>query len=149
MERFHLLCTVSIILIKDNKVFLIRRANTGFFDGMYEVPAGHLDGGEPITKAASREAKEEAGIDIKAEDLKVVHIMHRYGSQKERIEFFLVAENWIGEPRNVEPEKCDHADWFDMDNLPENLVPKFKHALTQFRAGEIFSEFDWEKKSEN
>jgi 8-oxo-dGTP diphosphatase len=115
MDRFTFLATVNIFLIKENKILLIRRADTGFFDGSYEAPAGHIDGGEPVRKAAAREALEEVGASINPEDLKVVHVMHRYGQKAERIEFFLVAEKWEGGPENKEPEKCDDVAWFSLD----------------------------------
>lgn len=143
MDRFTFLATVNIFLIKEKKILLIRRANTGFFDGSYEAPAGHIDGGEPVRKAAAREALEEVGVSINTNDLKVVHVMHRYGQKAERIEFFLVAEKWEGEPENKEPEKCDDVAWFPLDALPENMVPKSRHALEQYLGGNIFSEYDW------
>ena len=143
MDRFTFLATVNIFLIKDNKILLIRRANTGFFDGSYEAPAGHIDGGEPVRKAAVREAFEEVGVTIDPENLRVVHVMHRYGEKAERIEFFLVAEKWEGEPQNKEPDKCDDIGWFSLDDLPTNMVPKSKYALEQYLAGNIFSEYDW------
>lgn len=144
MERFQLLCTVSIILIRDGKICLLRRAHTGYYDGAFEVPAGHIDGGEPIRKAAAREAKEEIGIDIKIDDLSVVHVMHRYGAKNERIEFFLIAHAWEGEPRNTEPETADAIGWFGLHQLPEQMVPKCRYALEKYLAGEYFSEYDWE-----
>ncbi len=143
MERHTFLATVNILLLKEDKILLIRRSNTGFFDGSYEAPAGHIDGGEPVRKAAAREAFEEVGLTIRPEDLKVVHVMHRYGEKAERIEFFLVAEKWEGEPQNNEPDKCDDVAWFPLNNLPENMVPKSKHALVQYLKGEVFSEYDW------
>ena len=147
MDRFTFLATVNIFLIKEGKILLIRRANTGFFDGSYEAPAGHIDGGEPVRKAAAREALEEVGVSINPEDLHVVHVMHRYGQKAERIEFFLTAEKWEGEPENREPDKCDDIAWFPLNSLPENMVPKSHHALEQYLKGETFSEYDWEQKA--
>lgn len=144
MDRFSLLATVCVFLIKDEKIFLIRRANTGYFDGSYEAPAGHIDGGEPVRRAAAREALEEVGVVINPEDLRVVHVMHRNGQKAERIEFFLVADVWNGEPKNCEPDKADDSGWFSIKELPENMVPKCKHAIEQYQAGNIFSEYDWE-----
>lgn len=131
-------------MIKDGKILLIRRANTGYFDGSYEAPAGHIDGGEPVRQAAAREALEEVGVSINPQDLRVVHVMHRNGIKTERIEFFLIAEKWEGEPKNCEPDKADDIGWFPLDALPENFVPKSKHALEQYLVGNIFSEYDWE-----
>lgn len=143
MERFKFLATVSILLIKENKLLLIRRANTGWHDGDFELPCGHIDGGEQVTKAAAREAFEEIGIKINRGDLKVIHVMHRYGEEKERIEFFLIADKWIGEPKNNELDKCDMVSWFPINDLPVNMVPKSKHAIIEYQNKNFFSEFDW------
>lgn len=143
MERFQLLVTVNILLIKDSKILLARRANTGFYDGYYECPSGHIDGKETIRKAAVRELMEEVGVIAKVEDLKVVHVVHRYGEKNERVEFYLVAEKWEGEPSIKEFDKCDDVAWFSLDKFPENMVPKTKAAIDSYLAGEIYSEFDW------
>lgn len=143
MERFQLLVTVNILLIKDSKILLARRANTGFYDGYYECPSGHIDGKETIRKAATRELMEEVGVIAKVEDLKVVHVVHRYGEKNERVEFYLVAEKWEGEPSIKEFDKCDDVAWFSLDKFPENMVPKTKAAIDSYLAGEIYSEFDW------
>jgi len=65
-EKFKLIPTSHLILIKDNKILLLRRFNTGYEDGNYSVVAGHLEGNETFIQAMVREAKEEADIDIKA-----------------------------------------------------------------------------------
>ena len=141
MERFRLLVAVYLFLIKDDKILLLRRYNTGWNDGNYSLPAGHIDEGETASNAMVREAQEEIGVLIQAKDLDMVHVMHR---AKERIEFFFVAKNWQGEPVNTEPDKCDDVRWFPLDNIPSNLIPSVKAALEKYQAGETFSEFGWE-----
>ena len=69
---------------------MLRRFNTGYEDGNYSVIAGYLEGNETVIAAMIREAREEAGISIAAEDLRVVGVMHRF-SIHERIDFFLTA----------------------------------------------------------
>lgn len=63
-EQFKLVPAVYLVLRNDNRVLLLRRANTGYQDGKYRLVAGHLDGDELGTTAVVREAKEEAGIDF-------------------------------------------------------------------------------------
>ena len=69
MTRFKLIPEAHIVLLKEDQIFLLQRANTGYADGQYALIAGHIDGGEPAHLAACREAKEEAGIIINPDDL--------------------------------------------------------------------------------
>jgi ADP-ribose pyrophosphatase YjhB (NUDIX family) len=142
-ERFKLIPTSHLILVKDNEILLLRRFNIGYEDGKYSVIAGHLDGNETFIQAIIREAREEAGIDIKSEDLQVVHVMHRKATNEERIDFFIIAKKWKGEPKIMESHKCDDLSWFEFDNLPDNVIPYVKHAIYCFLDNVFYSEFGW------
>jgi len=61
-ERFKITPAVYLVLMKENKILLSQRYNTGYFDNHYSFPAGHLDGEETLKQAMVREAKEETGI---------------------------------------------------------------------------------------
>ncbi|MSU75003.1 MAG: NUDIX domain-containing protein [Candidatus Magasanikbacteria bacterium] len=142
-ERFKLIPAVHLFLIKSNKILLLRRFNTGYEDGNYSVPAGHLDGDESVITAVVRETKEETGITIDPKNIRVVHVMHRIKFDGERIDFFLTANSWSGEPSIQEPNKCDELKWFPLSNLPMNVIPYVHSALENFQAGVAYSEFGW------
>ena len=142
MERFKVVAAVHLFLASENHILLLRRFNTGYEDGNYSVPAGHLDGDEPIISAAIREAKEECGITIAPDDLEVVGVMHRR-SNDERIDFFLATTKWTGVITNAEPHKCDDLSWYPVNELPHNLIPYVRHALDAYRQGTWFTEFGW------
>jgi 8-oxo-dGTP pyrophosphatase MutT (NUDIX family) len=141
-KRFKLVSAVHLFLVRDNRVLLLRRHNTGYQDGKYSVVAGHLDGGERVKEAAVREAREEVGLNITPPDLDVVGVMHRLADD-ERIDFFLASTAWSGRIRNAEPDKCDRLGWFDIDDLPENVIPYVRRALENYRSGRWFDSFGW------
>jgi len=139
-ERFRAPVAVHVLLTRDDEVLLLRRFNTGYEDGNFSVPAGHLDGGETAIKAGIREAWEETGVTILPDDVQVVQVMHRF-AEEERIDYFLEATRWAGEIHNCEPEKCDLLAWFPIEDLPENTIPYVAHAIRCWRDGIPFSTF--------
>ncbi len=121
---------------------LLQRANTGYFDGFYSLPSGHVDGGEPATVTACREALEEVGVVIKPADLKLLHTMHRLAEEgnHERIDLFFEATSWQGELRNNEPEKCSELRWAKLHELPPDMVPVVRQALDNIQKSVSYSE---------
>jgi 8-oxo-dGTP diphosphatase len=134
--------TVHLFFFRENEILLLRRCNTGFADGMYSVPAGHLDGDETVIAAAAREAREEIGVRLEADCIHFSQVMHRKDGD-ERVDFFAHVSAWHGEPVNAEPEKCDEICWVGMDDLPENTIPYIRKALHNHRHGIKFDEFGW------
>lgn len=143
-KRFTLIVDVHLFLIKGNKILLLLRENTGYEDGKYHVPAGHMDGQEPITKALIRESREEVGININTSNVKIAHIMHSVDSN-ERMAFFFEVKRWRGKIRNMEPEKHGEVRWFELNKLPRNMVPYAKFAIGCYKKGQIFSKYGWDK----
>lgn len=133
--------------MQDGKVLLLRRYQTGYRDGDYSLPAGHVEPGESFTKTMIREAKEEIGITLHEEDLKISHIMHRMNEYQDResIDTFFIAEHWTGIPKNMEPEKCDDLSWFPVSDLPKNTIPYIKEAIRNSLQGVLYSEFGWKE----
>jgi len=134
--------TVHLFFFRENKVLLSRRFNTGFRDGEYSVPAGHLDGNETVIAAAVREAEEEIGVQIEAKDVVFSSVMHRIDGD-ERVDFFVHIHKWQGETFNAEPEKCDDLLWVDMNQLPPNTVPYVRQAIENHLNAIQFDEYGW------
>lgn len=132
--------TVHLLFFREDQVLLLRRFNTGYADGQYSVPAGHLDGGETVMAAAAREAEEEVGVKIGPSDLTFSTVMHRM-EEDERVDFFVHVHEWQGEPFNAEPEKCDDLCWVELKQLPLNMVPYVRRALQNHLAAIPFDEF--------
>ena len=58
----------TIITMPDNRIVLVRRAiEPGY--GLWVFPGGYVDRGEVVSAAAIREAREEAGLDVRLDGL--------------------------------------------------------------------------------
>ena len=143
MERFKLVTAVHLILIEDEKILLQRRYNTGYEDGNYSIVAGHIDGNESVIKAMQREALEEAGIKIKEEDLEIVHVMHRKTLDRESIDYFLTCKKYEGKITIMEKHKCDELKFYNLNDLPNNVIPYVKKGIESYLNNEPFSIYGW------
>jgi 8-oxo-dGTP diphosphatase len=142
-SRHIVVPAVYVLLRRNQEVLLLKRHNTGYRDGYYSLPAGHLDGGEPAVDAAARELKEEVGVDINPKNLKLVHTQHRVAEEgnHERLNLFFELTSWDGEPQNLELEKSSEIRWVSMNNLPDNMVPELKHMFKHLLAKENYGHF--------
>lgn len=59
---------VAAVIIKDDKVFLARRAAHKDHAGKWEFPGGKIEQGESPQQALQRELLEELGVDVKIHD---------------------------------------------------------------------------------
>lgn len=141
-DRFTLPVAVFLVLLKDDKVLLTRRKNTGWHDGDYDLPAGHIEGNESLRQAAQREADEELGIQVDLDDIKYAHLAHGFFVEDDKEYLYIVFKvtKWQGEPKINEPETCDDVQWFPKDKLPENLTPGSRTGLDAYFSNEIYSE---------
>jgi len=138
-ERHLTRTAVFVVLVRDNKYFFLRRANSGWADGLLTVPAGHIDKGDGIIFSAIKETKEEAGVDILAENLKFIHVDYL---KDEYVNFYFSAEIFSGEPIVGEPLMATECIWIDKNDLPEDIVPQLKNLFIQMENKQYFSEIN-------
>ncbi|MBF8186936.1 NUDIX domain-containing protein [Nonomuraea sp. K274] len=139
-DRFRAVIDVHILLPRAGKVLLGRRTGTGYGDGLWHLPSGHLEAGESAADAAVREAGEELGVTMSPDDLTFSHVMHR---APERVGLFFTAAEWHGEPYNAEPHKCSEVAWWPMDELPADMVGYAAAAIANILARIPFALHQW------
>jgi 8-oxo-dGTP diphosphatase len=145
MARKGLIVDLHLILRQGDRVLLGLRCNTGYSDGMYHLPAGHLEDGETAIAGTIREAREELGVEVDPADLHLVHVMH---NQSGRLSLFFDVARWSGDIVNAEPDKCEVLDWFAADRLPSNMVGYARVALDLIRNGSNLSLYGWKSEEE-
>jgi len=142
-RRHRLTGDVHLLLLDTGgRVLFGRRQSTGFEDGAYHLPSGHLEAGESVVQALIREAKEEIGVTIAPEHVEFAHIMHS-SSSGGRAAFFFTVQQWEGTPENREPEKCSELCWSPLSTIPDHLIDYCRVALGHIAAGESFSVYGW------
>jgi 8-oxo-dGTP pyrophosphatase MutT (NUDIX family) len=129
---------VYLILEENGKYLFLKRANSGYMDGFYQFPAGHVDGGEPLKKDMVREAKEEINLELLEQDLKLSFIGHRFiETGVERLDFFFSCTRFDKKSiKNMEPEKCSEIIWLDKNN--SQIVPYIKEVIDKIDLGENY-----------
>ncbi|MFJ8143374.1 NUDIX domain-containing protein [Streptomyces sp. NPDC096013] len=139
---------VMLILERDGVVCLAERRNTGYADGLLNLPSGKLDPGEDVFDAALRELEEETGVRSSRDALRIVHVMHFRNPEGEpRVGWFFVVRDWEGEPQNMEPHKCAGLFWHPADQLPEHTVEYNALGIAHYLKGEQFSVHGWDRSA--
>ena len=128
-ERNSVPITALLVLRRHNKILLLRRYNTGYEDGNYCFPGGHVEKGEPIHQALIREAKEEIGISIEGKNLNLIHVLNRKINDNAYVDFVFECTTWEGNPYIVESDKSDDLQWFNIKKIPINIIPFMKEVF--------------------
>lgn len=113
----------AIIVNRTGQVFLARRGPQAKNErGLWEFPGGAVEWGEKVTDALQREIREEYGIEIEVRDLLDVvdHILPDEGQHWVSPTFVCALRS--GEPRILEPGKCEAIGWFDATAVPADLT---------------------------
>jgi len=141
-QRNKAIPAAYLFLEKDGKFLIARRCNTGYQDGMYQVPAGHVEDQELPSESLVREAKEEIGIDINSKDAELYHVSYRprHDETDNRVDFFFRVKKWKGEVTNMESKKCDDLKWVTLDELPKNMTFHVREAFESIKSGRIYTE---------
>ena len=133
---------VAAVIVHDkraDRVLLLQRGpKSKFAQGMWDLPVGKSEPGEPITETAVREVKEETGIVIDPDALKLAHVIHgAWGVESPNgfLTVVFVADEWSGEPMNAEPGKHAQVCWVDVHAVPAEFVPTTGSALRRYLTG--------------
>ncbi|MFF8971809.1 NUDIX domain-containing protein [Streptomyces sp. NPDC014995] len=137
---------VHLHLEDDGRVLLgLRHPDSPFAPLHHHFLAGHCEQ-ESAVACLIREAREEAGLVIEAQDVELAHTVHVVDAPggQPRLQLVFRARRWRGEPRLLEPDKCLGWGWWPLDALPDPMVPYARAALEGIRDGRSYTELGWD-----
>jgi 8-oxo-dGTP diphosphatase len=139
VDRFRVIPAAYVFLRRGDEVLLQLRRDTGYYDDHWAAgAAGHVEQYETVFDAARREASEELGISVASADLLPLTAMHRthpgHAPIDERVDFFFECRTWTGDPVLQEAKAADLR-WFNLNGLPEPVVPHELFVLEHLRDG--------------
>jgi len=128
-----LMCGGSVIIYKDGKVLLQKRAD----NGCWGYHGGAVELGERVEDAALRELFEETGLTAHSLRLYGVFSGEGYeytypnGDMVHNIDHVYICEDFTGEPCADGVELTELC-WFSVFDIPEDISPPVRIPLTQF-----------------
>ena len=130
-----------IIVNQDGKVLIGKRI--GSHAPYYSIPGGNLDLGETFEKGAAREIKEETDLDIKKpEVIAVTNNLETYrGEGLHYISIIMLVQDFSGELKTKEPDKCAGWLWVDPENLPMPHFEASRMAITCYLEEIFYKKF--------
>ncbi len=123
---------VWVIIYKDAKVLLWKRKNS-HWEYTWWFPWWHLEFWESFEDCAKRETLEESWITLK--NIKYFWTTNDIFTEdnKHYVTIFMKSEYNSWEVQLLEPENFIKWEWFDKQNLPENLFLPIKNLLKEKR----------------
>jgi len=118
----------DILVIKDNKILLGLLTNKWKYQGkkVYGVPGRDIRFGEKIGETVKRNIKEEFDCNVRSYKIICVNANYAFGNHYIGIG---VSAEIDGDPKNLLPEDWEKWEWFDKNNIPDNLFPATKNLI--------------------
>lgn len=128
---------VGVMILKDNKILLgLRNPNKEKVigelneQGTWTMPGGKVEFNETIAEAGIRELKEETDLDTN--NIEVISVQDDFSEGAHYVTIGLMAKEYSGEVKVMEPETIIKWEWFSFDNLPENMYLPSKQCIKKY-----------------
>jgi 8-oxo-dGTP diphosphatase len=117
-NRYMFVCRSLILLIKDQKVLLLKGASTKkIWPGKYNGLGGHIESGENVLDSAKRELQEEAGIqcpDLTLRGMVTIEVKLDQGI----LMFVFSGNSYLGNLKNSEEGSLEWVDFESLKRIP-------------------------------
>lgn len=125
---------VVIVVHPESQKILLGKRKNSYKAGYFGLPGGRVDYDELLPTGAARELLEETGL--VSQDLSYLGVVREQQESSQFIHFGFVTHDFQGVPTNVEPDKCEGWEWYDLESLPSPILPGHKGIIDIFRSPE-------------
>ena len=131
---------VGVLIQNEKGEVLLGLRKSSHGAGEWNFPGGHLEFGEKLFETAKREVKEETDLEVQEFELVSVADEMRYikTDGKHYLNIGIRAKYKGGEPKVMEPTKCEEWKWVGLNDLPEKLFEGTALILRNFRDKKIY-----------
>ncbi len=137
---------VGVMIIKEDMILLGKRhddpkkADSELHgEGTWTMPGGKLDFQEMLRDSVFRETKEETGIEINKEKIKVISVSDDIVEDAHFVTIVFLCEDFEGEPKVMEPDEITEWKWYNLNELPEKVFPPSMKAIKAYLNNKIYN----------
>ncbi len=126
------LCGSGVVVFNRQGQFLMMKRKSKHAKGTYCVPGGWVEKGEELFAAGAREVWEEVGVEL--ENMEMLGVTNNIfpNENLHTVSVMMVAMIKSGEPRIMEPDKCEALVWCDdWDNLPQPSLTVYNRYISK------------------
>jgi 8-oxo-dGTP diphosphatase len=113
---------VAVLIAREGRILLGKRGPGAREPGKWSFPAGFVERGERVERAAAREAREETGLDVV-----VGNLIGLYSSDGETVVLAVYEATSTGEP--CAGDDLTEVGWFFTSELPELAFPRDRRII--------------------
>jgi len=131
-KNYSKACNILVIeeINEEKHILLSRRISKSGGIDTFALPGGKQKEKETLEECAIRELREETGLVLLKS--KPVSIYYTMNNNIQTMSVGVLAEEWDGIVKTMEPNKHEGWNWYDLETLPEPIFEYSKIAINQF-----------------
>jgi 8-oxo-dGTP pyrophosphatase MutT (NUDIX family) len=122
-------------IFRGNRILLLRRSLQASNPGIWDLPGGHVESREPLSRAAKRETKEETGFTVRLGPVYHVEVfssLSRRGKMRQTVGVFYHCTAPVRKEPQLDAQEHSDFAWVSVSELDAHpTVPHLDRAIRE------------------